>query len=295
MNYLKHYCKMTTIVIDDSGSPGSKIESRFLTSERNTWVGVLINSDRLTKLKCDLKYFNDQIKEHLNITELHFTDLVNGNNEFKRLDQDSRLDLLSAFCLFYKEYQFPFFVQTTNPETLAENGLVIEARKLPYGGLDMTDFKCQGLLLLFISIKKYVVEQSLNGTRIDFVIDEGLKKKGTKLTLPILNQIKMGSQLRFESSKDEQILQIADFVAYGINRLQTTMVKNPKERTDFDKAVLLLISDALGNKAVSGITYSESNYHTHAKDDYDYEQLMKRQIDGTLKKYNFYHRHKKDL
>ena len=286
---------MTTIAIDDSGSPGSKVESKFLTSSRNTWVGVLVVADQLSKLNSDLTYFNKQIKEGLNINELHFADLVNGNNEFSGLDQERRLELLYIFCLFYKEYQFPFFIQTTNPETLAENGLIIKARKILYGGLDFTSHKCQGLLLLLIKIKKYIEDQNLSRDTVDFVIDEGLKKKGSKLTLPILSKIRSDCQLRFESSKNEQILQIADFVAYGINRIQTTMVKDPKERTDFDKVVLHLISDALGNKGISGVTYLNGNYHTMTKDDYDYEQITQRQIDRNLDKYRFYHRHKKDL
>jgi len=273
---------MTTIVIDDSGSPGSKIESKFLLNTRNTWVGVLIEDERLTQLKLDLEYFNKQLKDNFKINEIHFTDLLNGNNEFNILSQYKRLELFSIFCIFYKEYQFSFFVQTTNPETLAENGLFITTKKTKYGGLDMSNHKCQGLLLLLISIKKYLEENNLNKDKIDFIIDEGLRKAGNKLILPILSKVRLDCLLRFESSKNEQILQIADFVAYCINRTQTTLVKEASKRTDFDKVVMQLISDALGQKGLSGVTYLKGDINSISKYDYDFEQIIKRQIDGNL-------------
>jgi len=276
---------MTTVVIDDSGSPGSSIESQFLKNTRKTWVAVLINDNKLMQVKADLNYINTLLKQ-CNIDELHFTDLVNGNEQYSIFDQKERLSIFETLCMFYKEYQFPFFVQTTNPETLAENGLVIKAKKIKYGGLNCADYKDQGLLLLFLKIADYLQQNNRASEDIDFIIDEDSKNKpGKKLNIPLLEKINKSWIPRFEESSKENVLQIADFVAYCINRFQTTMVKNPKNRTDYDKIILSLMSEALEHSGVSGVKCATFDINNVTRDDYDYEQIKQRQKDGTIGKY----------
>jgi len=273
------------IVIDDSGSPGSKIESQFLTNIRKTWVAVLINDEQIKTVKHDLYYINDLLNKK-NIDELHLTDLINGNNNYKIFNQETKLNILKAICMFYKEYQFPFFVQTTNPETLTENGLVIKIKKLQYGTLDIANHEHQGLVLLFLRIIQYLKDNNKLDEDIDFIIDEDSKNKpGKVLKVPILLETNKTWIPRFESSKNEKLLQIADFVAYSVNRSQTTIVKGVNSLTSFDKEVFLLISDALKNSGVSGVQNVKSNINNFDKDYYDYEQIKYRQNDGTLDKY----------
>ena len=273
---------MATIVIDDSGSPGDNIESQFLTNLRKTWVAVLINDSCLKSLQKDLKYIKNLFKK-FNIDELHFADLINGNGNYKVFTQEKRLALLDAFCMFFRQYKLPFFVQTTNPDTLGENGLILALKKISYKGLDLADYEVQGLFLLFLRVVEYLKENNMPNGDYEIIIDEGLKKAGTRLEIPLFQEYTF--KLKFEQSKNNLLLQIADFVAYSVNRMQRTMVKDPALRTSFDKEVIYIISEAFHDCKASGVKLVGMDINISTKDDYDYEHIKQRMKDGNIGKY----------
>ena len=116
------------IVIDDSGSPGSLNESRFLKSNRKTLVGVFIRSDHRKFHEQQIKAVISDLRNRFGITELHFTDIVNGVNEWSSIPIDYRLSIVSASSNWFSIFPLPYIVQTCNEKTFEENGIFLKGK-----------------------------------------------------------------------------------------------------------------------------------------------------------------------
>lgn len=260
------------IVIDDTGSPGNTKETRFLKDDRKTLVGVFIDAEIRSKLEKMIEDVISILNKQFGITELHFTDLINKRNQFSMLETSEVLILIQLFSSALASLPLPFFVQTVHKNTLKENGL---NNDLEFESLKLNKNEDAALLLLLLKIKKYLEKEYPNQI-VEFVIDEGRRKKGTFETFESLGRI----SIEYKSSNDFKLLQVADFFAYSINRMQMTSVKENK--TDFDKLILSLLSLPLSKQFSEGVSKIEVDLDEFSEDDYDYEQRAVRERDGNL-------------
>lgn len=268
------------IVIDDTGLPGSVNESRFLKSNRKTWVAVLIKKEIREELNQAWFSIIKILREKRNVNELHFTDLINKVNEFADFDNEEILELLDNICELLYKFDLPYFIQTSTPKTLKENGVEIVGRIGKKKGFDIQKTEDLSLILLYQRIKSYA--DSLESSALfEIVLDEGRKRAGTIENVDFLKGYILNDSVKYESSKNFLLLQIADFYAYGVNRSQQTMIKD--EPTEFDINIFNLFNEILQNGNVSGgEVINNVNIIEFSKDDYDYHQRGKRQIDGNL-------------
>lgn len=269
------------ITIDDTSSPGSKTESRFVKSSRKTWVAVLIDADIREELEKNLKEVLNILEVHLGIKELHFTDLINKKGEYSNLDNEEVVELLDLICELLWKYDLPYFIQTATPNTLSEIGVNIIGETKIIDDFDLSKPEDLALTLLFQRIKIYL--KKMNKSPVEIIIDEGRKKAGSKHNSDFLKGFVKDDLIKYESSGDNVLLQVADFYAYGVNRLQMTLIK--KDITDFDYVIADLFSEILANNLISGGEVIKVELDKFSKDDYDYHQRSKRQIDGNLNKW----------
>lgn len=275
---MHNHMKKHLIVIDDTSSPGNFNETRFLKEDRKTLVAVFINGEMREIIENVLSEILSILNAEFGITELHFTDLVNKKNEYKNLDNEDVFGILEKICILFSEIYLPFFVQTVHQNTLKENGIYING-KVIFDKLDLNKNEDNCLLLLLNKLKIFL-NKEFQGETIEFVMDEGRKKNGQGETFQILENLAENCQISFRSSNDFLLLQVADFFAYSVNRMQTTIVK--EKRTEFDKTIITHISKALEVQYSEGTTMTEVDLDDFSKDDYDYLQRSKREIDGNL-------------
>src|SRR5277367_4560792 len=106
------------IVIDDTGSPGSTNETRFLKDNRKTLVGVFIHAEVRAKIEKLIEDVVIILDREFGIKELHFTDLVNKRNQFSPLENDEVVSLIQILSNAFSHFQLPYFVQTVHKDTL---------------------------------------------------------------------------------------------------------------------------------------------------------------------------------
>jgi len=108
------------IFIDDTGSPGLADTPTNFLPKRKSWVAVIVSPHQMPEVLEQLPGALHALKEATGATEFHFTDIYEGRKEFKGVDLQVRLALFEFMASTCSRYQFPFIVQTFDPETLAD-------------------------------------------------------------------------------------------------------------------------------------------------------------------------------
>lgn len=264
------------IVIDDTGSPGNFTESRFIKENRKSLVGVFIHSEKRERLELTINKIVSTLNSKFGITEIHLKDLVNRINECSHIPDEEALAIIMLLSKWFSSIQLPFIVQTCNDQTFIENGIPLKG-KLDKFDIDKgTD---QALLGLIIRIKHFMDEYFPN-EEVEIVMDEGRKKHNQVEKFKELEGLAIESSIKYFSSKEFVLLQIADFFTYSLNRTQMTIVK--ENRTETDKILFEYLNTVLIKQFSIGTSTIKGNLENFTKDDFDYHQLMQRQIDGNL-------------
>lgn len=266
------------IVIDDTGSPGNINESRFVKQDRKTLVAVFIHKDVRQELEKNIRGIIEILSIPFGITEIHLTDLINRVKEYSKLEIDDVLEIVKQLSILLSNIELPFFVQTCHKQTFEENGIFIEG-KVVVDNFDFTRTEDQALFLLILKIKQFMRTYYPN-EEAEIIMDEGRKKNFAVEKSKMLKNIATESQITYLSSLQFTLLQIADIFAYSVNRSQMTLIK--ERRTEFDNSILRYLTDIITNQYSIGVSNIEVDLDEFTKDDYDYEQLSKRQIDGNI-------------
>jgi len=264
------------IVIDDTGSPGNFNETRFLKENRKTLVAVFIHSKNRKHFELTIKNIVSILNIQFGVTELHLKDLVNRTNEFAKISDEDALSIIMLLSQWFSSIQIPYFVQTCKDTTFFENNIPLK------GKLDIFNFdkgEDQALFILIAKIKLFMAE-NFPDEEVEIVMDEGRKKNNQVEKTKFLDGFGMDNSIKYFSSKEFALLQVADFFAYSINRIQLTIIKENK--TEFDKKIYKYVSTALTNQYSIGTYTIETELENFTKDDYDYLQYTQRQIDGNL-------------
>jgi hypothetical protein len=260
------------IVIDDTGSPGNFNESKFLKENRKTLVGVFIHSSARVYLELKINKIILPLNTEFGITEIHLTDLVNRKNEYSDVPQEYLLTIIKYLSEFFLSIQLPYIVQTCNVETFIENNIALKEK------LENFDFKKgedQALFLLICRIKQFM-DKHFPNEEVEIVMDEGRKRNRQVEEFKILKGIAIDSSIKYFSSKEFLLLQIADFFAYSLNRTQMTLIKENKSESD--KILFEYLNTLLTKQFSIGTTLIEGNIENFSKDIYDDIQVMQRNM-----------------
>jgi hypothetical protein len=267
------------IVIDDTGSPGNFNETRFIKESRKTFVGVFIHSQNRELLEMTMRKVISPLNDEFGISEIHLTDLINRQNECSDLPEDIPLVITKILSDWFSKINLPFIVQTCTNKTFIENGFHLIAKE-KHGQLNPNNAKDQALFLMLFQIRNFMSE-FYPKDEIEIVIDEDENHKpNTVEKFKMLEGCAINSGIRYASSKEFVLLQIADFFAYALNRTQMAITKDNK--TESENLLYEYFRNVLSCQYGAGIAFDEGDLNNYTKDDYDYYQLMQRQIDGNL-------------
>lgn len=264
------------IVIDDTSPSGNPNETRFIKKNQETLVAVFIHSQNRSLQERTLENINTTLKSEFGITEIHLKDLVNRENECSHLSSENVLAIIKILSDWLSKIQLPFIVQTCTDTTFIENGITLKGK---YENFNFNKAKDQALFLILLKIKKFK-EVFFPNDEIEIVMDEGRRKPNKVEKFNLLTDCATENIISYQSSKDFVLLQIADFFAYALNRTQMTIAKDTKTETD----ILLseYFTNVLNSQYGVGVLTIEGNINEFTKDDYDYNQLVQRHIDGNL-------------
>lgn len=235
------------IFIDDTGSPGITGAPNNYHPERKTWVAVVISPAQTTEVMTMLQKAINELSSTYGVDEFHFTDIYSGTKKFKNISLENRLNLFSFMAQIFQRYNLPIIVQTFDPETLAhvhERSAGKMPNKIQYFNLN----KCNdlSLLFLFIRLKEFMKEQEPMGRKKARVfIDEGFKKNGKGMRIPSFENAFVESQICFAKSSTIYPIQLADFAAFSLNRMQLLAGKD--RRTPLDLELLKILSPLSSN------------------------------------------------
>ena len=213
------------VFIDDTGSPGCANSTPHLPPDRKTWVAVIVSPDQICHILTEFPNAISELRRATGATEFHFKDIFQGTRQFKGVAPNARIALFEFMAELFSIYKFPVLVQSldsTDLSKLHSKGLL--NRKL--GQFDFNQRADVALLLLLHRVKEYLEKERTNlGVRARVFIDEGFKKTGTALKVPGFESVFLDSTVNFASSTAVLPLQLADFAAFSLNRVQMTVGK----------------------------------------------------------------------
>ncbi len=97
------------------------------------------------------------------------------------------------------------------------------------------------LWFLLVRVRDHLLaKRTSNDQRAMVFLDEGLKKSGTCVEVDVFDDVFLDGHLLFASSATLPLLQLADFAAFCLNRVQLIVRKNEK-RSDFEIAFLRML------------------------------------------------------
>jgi hypothetical protein len=221
-----------SIAVDDTYGPDRPTGSRYITGTRRTHVAVVFQ-------QCDVEHVRDQIRKalvHLGRrlgsapAEFHFTDLYNRRGVWRGLPPGKNLDLLEVFARLYRHFRWKVYVQTVDNYTIRD-----WPQLLRFGGIDGLNPKESradlSLLLLCLQIR---IAYTATRPPIRLYVDQGKPGRNAPFGDQLFRAWGDSYSGQFESSTAEPLLQVADFVAFCINRATYLGTKAQRSNVDTD-------------------------------------------------------------
>ncbi len=220
------------IVIDDTYGPETSVDSRYVTGRRRTHVGVVFHDDEVDLVRSEVSEIYDQASSYLpadtsRAGELHFVDIYNRKAPWHLLPDKANLAIFSLFAEYYSDRRWKVYLQTMDDRTLSDHGVKALSGKID--GLDLSKREDLGLTFLLTHI---LAEHKGSAESLRLIIDQGRRRPGVAFGKQLFGKWLGPFSGTYESSKEEPLLQIADFLAFCINR--STYLALKPNRTDVD-------------------------------------------------------------
>jgi len=247
------------IAIDDTYGPKVGQKSKYVTGDRRTHVAVLFQDSEVEYIREQIKNLLQEVSKDIGqeVKEFHFVDMYNRMGPWKNVEDEYNLDIIELFADIYKMYKWEVVIQTIDNHTVSEHGIEFVSGKID--GLDLSTKEGQSLVFLLIKIQEKL---KINSTPLKIYMDEGNKKPGASFATNLFEDWCSEYEGIYASSEKEPLLQIADFLAFSINRVTHLSLK--KNRTDID----LWFINLIGNMEIncSDISRTKLNIDFDAKD-----------------------------
>ncbi|WP_281628870.1 DUF3800 domain-containing protein [Vibrio sp. St2] len=255
------------IAIDDTYGAVFDYDSKYVTSNRRTNVAVSIPDHEVGHVREQIRSVLALFKEEfgIEVDELHFVDIYNRKPPWDKFENGENLAVFRAFFEIYRKYNWDIFIQTLDDYSYEDHDLSKFNVKL--NNLDLNKREHLSLFFLLIKIKRFYKTKAENLT---VFMDEGLGKPGSSFCEDVFRDYSAEYVGTFESSASEPLLQLADFVAFTINRNTHLLTKT--KRTVIDNWFLEQFSNARFN--CSDLTVSAY--------DKELEQLTVQDIDASI-------------
>ena len=225
------------IAIDDTYGPTVATNSEYVSGNRRTNVGIVFPDNDVKYIREQITNCLDFIKEEFSIEpgEFHFVEIYNRKSPWDKLPDKANLAIFEFFADIYQQYKWKVFIQTFDNRTLRDHG--IDKIKGKINQFNLEKPSDLSLFWLLIKIKRFYFNSSEN---LNVFIDEGLGKPNSDVGHEVFHDYPNKYDGKFQSSHQEPLLQLADFIAFTVNRSTHLSMKN--KRTDVDNWFLQLFN-----------------------------------------------------
>jgi len=216
------------IAIDDTYGPEDAKPSKYVTGARRTYVAVQFPDAEVEEVRENVRQCLGELPHLLGISpkEFHFADIYNRYGAWKQIPKGHNLRVFEFFAEIYRQYRWRVHVQTVDERTLADHGLEISGS---LDGMELGERDGQALFFLLLKLKKAVPPPP---ERLVLRIDAGRSKPGVAFASAVFREWGNRYDGRFAASDAEPLIQIADFVAFSINRSTHLQIKPQRTETD---------------------------------------------------------------
>lgn len=248
--------KLHGVFIDDTGSPGLQNTPPNLHADRKSWVAVVVPRTVIAEIWEQFPRAIAELKNQTGATEFHFTDIYSGTRSFKGVALEKRLAVFAFMAEIFRQYRFPVFVQTLDPDTLRD---VRKRGPFPkrLGRFDFEKHEDFALFFLLLRVKWHLEKNYPESDRLARVfVDEGFQRNGAGIAVPPLRHVFADGLICFGRSSSILPLQLADFAAFCLNRTQ--LIIGRREIRDLDESFLRLIEPVVWNyENIPRVSYSD--------------------------------------
>ncbi len=217
------------IAIDDTYGPIGTTTSAYVTGARRTHVAVIFRDDEVSHIRelvgrC-LSDFTSLLPS--SPPEFHFTDIYNRKGIWKNLEGGANLRIFEAFADIYRQHPWKVFTQTIDNRTVADHPGLLHMPDID--GLDPENRADLSLLLLCLKLRAAFTPVR---PAIHLFVDQGKRSPGSPFGQDLFADWGSDFSGQFASSSAEPLLQIADLLAFLINRMTHLSMKPKRTETD---------------------------------------------------------------
>lgn len=216
------------VAIDDTYGPETAQPSRYVTGDRRTYVAIEFPDGQVDEIRDNLRGCLAALPEVAGVApaEFHFADIYNRRGAWKDVGEGRNLAILGFFASIYRRYRWRVHIQTVDDRTLADHGLRLRG---VVDGIDVGERDGQALFFLLVKLKHSLPKPP---SPVVLRLDAGRGRPGDAFAGFVFREWGEGYDGRFASSHDEPLIQIADFLAFSINRSTHLQIKATRSELD---------------------------------------------------------------
>jgi hypothetical protein len=214
--------------------------SVHLEPQRKTWAAVLLTPENMREVYQQMPRALAEFNRMTGADEFHFAEILSGKR-MREVPLELRLNIFNFMAQIFEEYQFPILVQTIGPAFMTDHQKLLNSQE-KMGPFSMRKASDIGLMLLVQRIRHYIWQNKETFYKPAFAIaDEGDRfKSGTILPLGEFADFAVCKAIFFAPSNRVMYLQLADFAAFAVNRVQWILANDC--RSDIDEALLAILN-----------------------------------------------------
>jgi len=202
-------------------------------------VAVIVPKSSIGEVWSQFPGAAEELRKQAGAAEFHFADIYMGRGSFRSIGLATRLAIFEFMANIFGTYGFPVLVQTLDPKTLRD---VRERANFPskFGPFNLAKHEDFALFLLLCRVKWHLEQTYPQDNRLARVfVDEGYKKNTSAIFIDSFRNVFCDGLVCFGKSDIILPLQLADFAAFCLNRMQLLIGKS--ELSELDKSFLDII------------------------------------------------------
>lgn len=216
------------VAIDDTYGPEDAQPSKYVTGARRTYVAVEFPDKQVEEVRASLRACLGDLPHLLGIApaEFHFVDIYNRKGAWKNAPEGQNLTIFEFFASIYRRYRWRVHIQTVDNRTLADHDVKFAGL---VDGIELSERDGQALFFLLVKVKKSTPPHPEG---LVMRIDAGRSKPGKPFANTLFRDWGELYDGQFAASDTEPLIQIADFLAFSINRSTHLQIKRRRTPTD---------------------------------------------------------------
>lgn len=225
------------VAIDDTYGPEGIIPTKYVTGARRTYVAVEFPDEQVDYIRQNVRNCLGWLEGKLGspLSELHFSDIYNRRGPWKSWRNGENLRVVSFFAEIYRLHRWRVHIQTVDDRTFADHSID------PTGNVDGIDLSERDGRALFLLLLKVREAMPLPPEPLVVRVDAGRAKAGSLFASKIFRHWGNLYDGKYENSHADPLLQVADFLAFSVNR--STHLATKSTITEIDKEFLDLVVD----------------------------------------------------